>query len=72
MDKEALKKVNQVIYKQFPYLQGIEPKIIITENDQFLLVYKGAGLTADGHALPISIRIISDKSGNITKISSSH
>jgi hypothetical protein len=72
MEKEALEKVNQVVYKQFPYLQEVEPKISDMENNQFLLIYKGSGFTADGHALPVSIRIISDVNGKIIKVTSSH
>jgi hypothetical protein len=72
MEKEALEKVNQLVYRLFPYLKGIEPKVSATENNQFLLVYKGSGLTADGHTLPISIRVISDVKGKLIKITSSH
>jgi hypothetical protein len=72
MEKEALEKVNQEISKQFPYLQGIEPKISAMGNNQFLLIYKGSGLTADGHELPISIRVLSDVKGKIIKVTSSH
>jgi hypothetical protein len=71
MEKEALEKVNQAIYRQFPYLQGIEPIISQIEKDQFLMVYKGSSHTADGHSLPISIRIITDTKGKIKKITSS-
>jgi hypothetical protein len=41
------------------------------ENDEFLLIFKGQVITANGHALPVSIRVVSDKTGKIKKISSS-
>jgi hypothetical protein len=71
MEKEALDNVNQAVYRQFPYLQGVEPDISAIENEQFLLIYKGQATTADGHSLPVSIRVISDKNGAIIKITSS-
>lgn len=71
MEKEALEKVNQAVYKQFPYLQGVEPEVSMMENELFLLIYQGQATTADGHALPISIRSVSDKTGEIIKITSS-
>lgn len=71
MDQEALDKVNQAVYRQFPYLQGVEPEMSVMENGQFLLIYKGCGATTDGHALPVTIRVVLDKTGEIIKISSS-
>lgn len=71
MEKEALEKVNQAVYKQFPYLQGVEPEISAMDNEQFLLIYKGQATTADGHPLPISLRAVSDKDGNSLRITSS-
>jgi hypothetical protein len=71
MEKEALDNVNQTVYRQFPYLQGVEPEVSAMENEQYLLIYKGQATIADGHALPISIRVVSDKIGEIIKITSS-
>jgi acetylornithine/succinyldiaminopimelate/putrescine aminotransferase len=71
MEKEVSEKVHQSVYKQFPYLQGVEPEVSDMENDEFLLIYKGQATTANGHALPVSIRVVSDKTGKIKKISSS-
>ena len=71
MEKEALDNVNQTVYSQFPYLQGVEPEVSAMENEQFLLIYKGSGTTADGHSLPISLRVISDKDGSGLRFSSS-
>jgi len=71
MEKEALEKVNLTVYRQFPYLQGVDPEISVMENGQFLLIYKGKATTADGHSLPISLRAVSDKDGNSLRITSS-
>ncbi len=72
MEKEALENVNQSVYMRFPYLRGIEPEVTAMENGQFLLVYKGTASTADGHSMPIALRVISDKDGSGLRISSSH
>lgn len=71
MEKGASEKVNQAVYRQFPYLQGVEPEETAMENGQFLLIFKGCGATADGHSLPITLRVVSDKEGNILKFTSS-
>lgn len=71
MEKEALDKVNQSVFRQFPYLQGVEPEVSAMENEQFLLIYKGQATTADGHLLPLILRAKSDRAGNIIKITSS-
>ncbi len=71
MEKEALEKVNQAVYRQFPYLQGVEPEVAAMDDGQFLLIYKGQATTANGHSLPISLRVVSDKTGNIFKFTSS-
>ncbi|MDP2964650.1 MAG: hypothetical protein Q8N39_01280 [Pelolinea sp.] len=71
MEQEVLEKVNQEVYRQFPYLEGVEPLVSAMECDKFLLVYKGKSTTADGHALPVTIRVVSDKTGAIIKITSS-
>jgi hypothetical protein len=41
------------------------------DEGQFLLIYKGTATTADGHSLPISLRVISDKDGSGLKFTSS-
>jgi len=64
MEKEAVDNVNQTVYRRFPYLEGIEPEVSALDTEQFLLIYKGQATTADGHALPISLRVISDKDGS--------
>ena len=71
MEKEALDNVNQTVYRRFPYLQGVEPEVSAIENEQYLLIYKGNATTADGHSLPISLRVISDKDGSGLKFTSS-
>lgn len=71
MEKEALEKVNQAVYRQFPYLQGVVPEVSAMENEQFLLIYKGQAITADGHSLPISLRAVSNKDGESIRITSS-
>jgi len=71
MEKEALDNVNETVYRQFPYLQGVEPDVSAMDGEQFLLIYKGDATTADGHSLPISLRVISDKDGSGLKFTSS-
>jgi hypothetical protein len=71
MEKKALDNVNETVYRQFPYLQGVQPEVSAMDEGQFLLIYKGTATTADGHSLPISLRVISDKDGSGLKFTSS-
>ncbi len=71
MEKAAIDNVNQTVYRQFPYLQGVEPEVSALENQQYLLIYKGYAATADGHSLPIILRVVSDEDGSGLKFTSS-
>lgn len=69
--QEIIKKTNQVVYRQFPYLTNVSPEVGSQGEKDTLLVYKGCASTADGHSLPVSVRVVIDSEGKILKISSS-
>ena len=71
MDQEIIEKIDQQVFRQFPYLKGIEPEISTLEGDQLLLVYKGKAMTANGHDFPIIVRVVIDSAGKVLKITSS-
>ena len=71
MEKEAIEEINLEVYRQYPYLKDIEPKITSLENGQFLLSYHGQAETADGHALPVTLHVTINDNKEILKFSSS-
>jgi hypothetical protein len=71
MDEKAIAKVNEEIYKQFPYLQGIAPDIKTEREGIFRLQYKGSVQTANDRTLPIIVNIVADEQGNIKKLTTS-
>jgi len=70
MNEKNLEKVNQQIYFKFPILMGIIPDIK-QEEDKSLLIYKGQSVTANGHPISLIVRVVTDSTGKILKISSS-
>jgi len=70
MDKEIFDQVNQQIYAKFPYLQGIIPDVS-QEEDNSLLTYNGQSITANGHPISLIVRVVTNSTGKILKISSS-
>jgi hypothetical protein len=68
MDKQAIEKINQQIYTQFPYLQGIVPKVREINKGINELYYQGSVLTANGVTLPIVVKVTADDQGNIQKM----
>ncbi len=68
MDNEILAKVNQQVYAQFPYLKDSAPKIQESDTGTLELRYQGNVQTANGMALPIVVKVVADKQGNIQKL----
>ena len=59
------------IYKQFPEVNGIEPKIRQQGSSHHLLIFHGAAETADGRHIPRTVRVVVDDNGSITKVTTS-
>jgi hypothetical protein len=71
MESKYIDSVCKQIYKKFPEVSGVEPKITTRPENQFLLVFKGSGTTADGHTIQRVVRVVVDSSGKILKITTS-
>ena len=71
MNSDELNKINNQIYKQFPYLAGKEPKIVKTPDGLSTLKYSGNSKTANGQQISISIKVKISEDGKIMQISSS-
>jgi hypothetical protein len=71
MCKEITDNVNREIYKKFPNIAGISPKIIRQPGDKFLLIYNASGELPGGKVINQVIRVVCDSNGEVTKITSS-
>jgi hypothetical protein len=70
-DPKIIDKINQQVYRKFPAVQGISPKVQAAPEDRIQLVYQGKAKTADGKSLPIIVRVVADSVGKILKLSTS-
>ena len=71
MDSKLIEIINKQVYKKFPDFNGLKPALTSRPNDQVLLVYKASAVTADGHAMNRTVRVVADASGEVIKMSTS-
>ena len=71
MDKEILEKVNEQIYKQFPYMKDIAPQVKPIREGIFQLQYSGTVQTANNQTLPMIVNAVVDAQGKIQKLTTS-
>ncbi len=76
MDSKILSVVCTQIYRRFPEIDGIRPKVQTQalpdqKGQNYLLVFRGAGVTSDGKSLPRIVRATVDDKGKILKVTTS-
>jgi hypothetical protein len=71
MDSKLIDGINKQVYKKFPEVSGCKPAITTRPGDQYLLVYKGSAVTADGHPISRTVRVVADAAGKITRMTTS-
>jgi hypothetical protein len=71
MDNEILEKINQQVYEQFPYLKDTVPIVKLISDGIHELQFNGSVLTANGHSMPVIVRVVADNQGNIRKLTTS-
>jgi len=71
MDSDTISKIDEQVFRQFPFLTGSMPDVSQENENRWLLLYKGSAVTADGHDLPIVVRVIADNDGKVIKLTSS-
>lgn len=71
MTKTALAKVNRTVYRRFPEMRGVRPKM--RKRQPFIrLIYTAKAETADGREMTRTVRVIATAQGKIFKITTSH
>ncbi|MBM3136745.1 MAG: hypothetical protein FJZ98_01000 [Chloroflexi bacterium] len=71
MDSETISEINRKVFKQFPYLKDTMPDVSKQGENRWLLLYKRSAVTADGHEMPVVVRVITDDMGTMIKITTS-
>ncbi len=75
MDNRTIDSINSEVYRKFPELSGAHPKIQrqdpSDENSNYLLIYHGSGLTADGRRIDRTVRVVASEKGKIIKMTTS-
>ncbi len=73
MDPKIVNSVSSQIYRRFPEVNGVRPKVQQQSQtgSTYLLIFKGSARTADGKTLPRIVRATVDEQGKILKVSTS-
>lgn len=71
MNKGAIDKVCREIYRQFPDLKGVTPKVSKQSGENYLLIFSGTGKTPDGKTIQTKIRVVASADGKVIKTSMS-
>jgi len=71
MDLNVINKINNQVFNQYPYLKDSSPKIQNMPDGSTILKYIGSTTTANGHTIPVSVKVKASEEGNILQISSS-
>ena len=71
MEQELIDKINDQVFKQFPYLEKKPPTIKHNPDGSISLKYIGESKTANGITIPLSVKIKATQDGNIIQITSS-
>jgi hypothetical protein len=71
MEKKALDKVCNHIYRRFPPLKDKRPRVSKQGENHYLLIFSGSGESPDGKTIQQTIRVVATEDGNIVKTSMS-
>jgi hypothetical protein len=71
MDAKMISEVCKKIYEQFPNVEGTVPEVRPQPNETQLFIFQSKGMAANQKSIPIQIRVLVNKSGDIIKVTSS-
>jgi hypothetical protein len=76
MDSKTVNSVCSQIYRRFPEVNGVHPKVqpqstSVQAGSTYLLIFKSTATTADGKTLPRIVRATIDEQGKILKVTTS-
>ena len=76
MDLKIISLVCNQVYRQFPEVNGCQPRIQNQASDKqgnsnYVFIFRGKGITADGKSIPRVVRATIDEHGKILKMTTS-
>jgi hypothetical protein len=75
MEARYVKSISSKIYRQFPELSGVRPKVRLQSgtgsSSKYLLTFSGEVKLATGKSMPRTVRVVASSAGDIVKISTS-
>jgi hypothetical protein len=86
IDPKILKQITGDIYRRFPEMAGVRPKVQLQKNAysksklsssrklgnrSFLITFRGRANLTEGNCLPRLVRVVVNPQGKITKITTS-
>jgi hypothetical protein len=70
MEKEIVSAICKQIYRQFPEVNGVKPSIK-PQGNNYLLVFHGSADMGGGKKIERNVRVVTDSSGKINKVTTS-
>lgn len=71
MDNDTLAKVCKTVYSRNPNMNGVRPKLSQDIYGNTLMIFSSKGALPGGKSLDQTVRVMVDREGKISKISSS-
>ncbi len=74
MNKSAKDRVSREVVRSFPEMKGVRPSVKRQGDggrEQYLLVYKGKAELPGGRSMTRIVRVVSDDTGSILRMSTS-
>ncbi|NPV85657.1 MAG: hypothetical protein HPY45_06565 [Anaerolineae bacterium] len=71
MDSKLLESICKDIYQRFPEVNGVRPKVRKYETDSYLLIFQAKAQTSNGLSMQRTVRVVTDPSGKVKKVSTS-
>jgi hypothetical protein len=82
MDPKTIQKISSQVYRQFPEIAGVKPKVRLRppsgkaappngSPETYLLTFQGKADIGQGKSIPRLVRVVANQQGKILKISTS-
>jgi hypothetical protein len=82
MDPKTIHKISANVYRQFPEIAGVQPKVRLRpssgkpaaqngNSETYLLTFQGKVSLGSGKSMPRLVRVVATVQGKILKISTS-
>lgn len=78
MNADILKSISTQVFRRFPELEGTKPKVqpqstpkSLSEQMNYLIIYKGVVKTTEGKSVQRIVRIVATSKGKILKMTTS-